>query len=185
MTPSLRAAVALAILMMRDRMTYRFAGFGTVVSLAVGLILLYLTTLSIQPTEAHIGINSQADLALFLISGGIMTSTLGIYSSQAASWIGGRRGSGMLEAIMASGVSLHHLSYAVILWPALLQFAKVGLTLTVAAWVFGVFPSFETVFWLLGCRWCHRSGSVGLRTHGCCLDRRFPPSQPIAKSHLT
>ena len=88
MTPSLRAAVALAILMMRDRMTYRFAGFGTVVSLAVGLILLYLTTLSIQPTEAHIGINSQADLALFLISGGIMTSTLGIYSSQAASWIG-------------------------------------------------------------------------------------------------
>ena len=50
---------------------------------------------------------------------------------------------------MASGVSLHHLSYAVILWPALLQFAKVGLTLTVAAWVFGVFPSFETVFWLL------------------------------------
>ena len=149
MTPSLRAAVALAVLMMRDRMTYRFAGFGTAVSLAVGLILLYLTTLSIQPTEAHIGINSQADLALFLISGGIMTSTLGIYSSQAASWIGNRRSSGMLEAIMASGVSLHHLSYAVILWPALLQFAKVGLTLTVAAWVFGVFPSFETVFWLL------------------------------------
>ena len=78
-----------------------------------------------------------------------MTSTLGIYSSQAASWIGGRRSSGMLEAIMASGVSLHHLSYAVILWPALLQFAKVGVTLTVAAWVFGVFPSIETLFWLL------------------------------------
>ena len=149
MTPSIRAAVALAILMLRERMTYRFAGFGTAVSMAVGLILLYLTTLSIQPTEAHIGIESQADLALFLISGGIMTSTLGIYSSQAASWIGGRRSSGMLEAIMASGVSLHHLSYAVILWPALLQFAKVGVTLTVAAWVFGVFPSIETLFWLL------------------------------------
>ena len=128
MTPSLRAALALAILMIRDRMTYRFAGFGAAVSLVVGLILLYLTTLSIQPTEAHIGIDSQADLALFLISGGIMTSTLGIYSSQAATWIGSRRSSGMLEAIMASGVSLHHLSYAVILWPALLQFAKVGLT---------------------------------------------------------
>ena len=64
MTPSIRAAIALAVLMLRDRMTYRFAGFGTAVSLAVGLILLYLTTLSIQPTEAHIGINSQADLAL-------------------------------------------------------------------------------------------------------------------------
>ena len=34
MTPSLRAALALAILMMRDRMTYRFAGFGTIVSMA-------------------------------------------------------------------------------------------------------------------------------------------------------
>ena len=154
MTPSLRAAVALAVLMMRDRMTYRFAGFGTAVSLAVGLILLYLTTLSIQPTEAHIGINSQADLALFLISGGIMTSTLGIYSGQAASWIGNRRSSGMLEAIMASGVSLHHLSYAVILWPALLQFAKVGLTLTVAAWVFGVFPAFRNGLLALLCRRC-------------------------------
>ena len=31
MTPSIRAAVALAILMLRERMTYRFAGFGTAV----------------------------------------------------------------------------------------------------------------------------------------------------------
>ena len=66
--------------MMRDRMTYRFAGFGIAVSLRLAL-LLYLTTLSIQPTEAHIGINSQADLALFLISGGIMTSTLDLLES--------------------------------------------------------------------------------------------------------
>ena len=89
MTPSIRAAIALAVLMLRDRMTYRFAGFGTAVSLAVGLILLYLTTLSIQPTEAHIGINSQADLALFLISGGIMTSTLGIYPVKPQAGSGG------------------------------------------------------------------------------------------------
>ena len=149
MTPSLRAAIALALLMLRDRMTYRLAGVGTLVSLAVGLILLYLTTLSIQPSEAHIGITSQADLALFLVSGGIMTSTLGIYSSQAASWIGSRRSSGMLEAIMSSGLSLHHLSYAVILLPALWQFAKVGLTLCVAAWFFGVYPNLDTLFWLL------------------------------------
>ena len=73
MTPSLRAALALAVLMIRDRMTYRFAGFGAMRYHSRWGSFFSTSLLerspAIQPTEVvNIGIDSQGSdsLGVFL-----------------------------------------------------------------------------------------------------------------------